>query len=117
MLFRSAGSNIDIEVHWTHNNASTNEVTWGIEWACLSEGDTLGGITTTETMSSGQTVQRQTQHDTFATGIPGCAADDDLGIRFFRDHDDPEDDLAAVAELVAVHFHFISDSLGQPISP
>ena len=112
-----AGSVLEVVVRWTHNVASTDVATWGIEWACLSEGDTLGGTTTTDTVSSGATVQREMEHTVFSTGITSCTSDDDVGVRLFRDGAGPEDDLAGDAEMVSVHFHYDQDKLGEPISP
>ena len=40
-------------------------------------------------------------------------ADDTIGLKLYRDHDDAEDDYAADAALIHIEIEYVADKLGQ----
>lgn len=111
------GSEIDITLKWCHNGGGavpTGTVCWNVEYKCVGDGETIaGGTTTTTETTAGNHTAGDKVTTKFTTGILVAAADDDIGVRLYRD--ESEDTLTDKAKLISAHFRLMADKLGQPI--
>jgi len=113
-----AGTTIKVEVDWCYTGAQNNGIVcWGLEYLCLAEGETVAGSTTTRTeTTAGSHLTGKLIRTEFTTGIAGAVSDDLIGLHLYRDvSGEVADPLTTDVEMIAVHFHFIMDKLGQPL--
>ena len=114
----SVGTDVFVHVFWLHdaNAADAGKfVRWGVEYKCTAVGEALVG-------GDGSATQDQADLNTdaglliqtdFGVVIPAAqlATHDQIGLRFYRDA--TQDDMPGDARMVAVHFEFVMDKLGE----
>ena len=114
----SVGTDISCHVYWLHDANAADAakfVRWGVEYKCTAIGEALVG-------GDGSVTQPQADLNTnagllietnFGVVIPAAqlAVHDQIGIRFYRDA--TTDDMPGDARMIAVHFEFTMDKLGE----
>ena len=115
-LRMAAGTGIMVIADWAYDGgADAGTVCWALEYKSIIPGEALvGGTTTITQISAGTHTSGQLVRTIFADEIEGCVAHDELGLRLYRDVDNG-DTLATDAELVAIHFMFTSDKMGEAV--
>lgn len=111
-------TDVEIIVCWfCDNDATGGDVTWGIEYRAIKDGEQVNGAVTTITQSFTGAGAGLAKRCIFTTKLlkANLEADDLLGIRIFRDHDDAGDTLNETARFLAVHLHFTRNKLGKAL--
>lgn len=114
---------VNVVIEWTfaaNQDAADKKVQWGIEYIAIAEGETVNGTTTTVRQlsagshNSGEGTSVRTK---FADSVDltGIAAEDSIGIRVFRDAEQPADTFVGDARLMVLHLHFVSNKLGEAL--
>jgi len=98
--------NIDVDGYW-RTSATTGNVVWQVSTICVADAETGDpafntASTVTET-AKGTTLQFNSFSMTSIT-ITGCAANEEMFFKFFRDPANASDTLAATADLIALRF-------------
>lgn len=108
-----AGTTMGFEVDWTYTGEQDNgTVCWAVEFISLEAGEAVdGGTTTISKVSAGTHTSGQLVRTSFVSTLTGLAAHDVVGVKLYRDVS--ADTLAADAELIQTHFHFVVDRLGE----
>lgn len=96
---------IDAIIRW-RAAATTGDVVWGIQTACVAtgeSGDPSFNTASTTTSTANGTTLRHTDTSTIASiSITGCAAGETLFVRVYRDADAGGDTMSGDAELLRV---------------
>ena len=108
----AAGTTIDLAVDWCYEGGDdAGTVCWGIEYQFLAQGGAVDGTTTTILgTSAGNHTTGTLVRTEIDTGMVGALEGEILGMRLYRDISG--DTLAADAELIQVHLHYVMDTLG-----
>lgn len=111
----AAGTTIRVYVDWVYEGAQDNgTVCWALELINLESGETVAGSTATLTkVSAGNHLTGKMVRTMFVEEIAGSVAHDILGLRLYRDISG--DTLDTDADMIQVHFMFITDKLGEPV--
>jgi len=116
----SVGTDVIAHIFWLHDANAADAakfVRWGIEYRCCAAGEAVAGGDGNNTVDQASLNANQGLliSTNFGTAIPAAdmAAHDQVGVRFYRDA--TNDDYVGDARLVAIHFEFVKDKLGQPL--
>lgn len=97
---------IDLAIKW-RTSATTGDVVWQVQTACVADAETgdpsWNTASTVTDTAKGTTLQWNDATITTVT-ITGCAADEEMLFRFFRDRTHASDTLGAPPQLISVRF-------------
>ncbi len=109
----AAGTSIDVTIYWTYTGAQDNgTVRWELEYKNIATGEAVAGAGTVIASSdpgnhaTGDLVQTQ-----LTASITGAAVNDIIGL--FLSRNSGSDTLSTGANLIDVHFEYVSDRLGE----
>lgn len=109
-------TDVEIVIDWLCDvDATGGDVTWAIEYLARKDNEEVGAAGTTITQSFTGAGAGLNQRSIFTTKLlkANLQADDILGVRIYRDHDNAGDTLNETARFLALHFHFIRDKIGE----
>jgi len=114
------GTDLKFHIHWAPDIASTDTVTWGLEYLILTSDndEQLTGSTTTAivTDDAQNLAEELLQTGDITISGTGVVSGDVIQFRIFRDADASEsgadDDFDDDAFLVAAHIVYMSDAVG-----
>lgn len=112
-----SSTDMEVHVHWQHDDAEQDgKVLWKLNYIGVAIGeDPAGSGTLISQLSAGSHGQDELIDTIFATKIlaANLEAEDDFGLKLWRDGNDGTDTLTDGAELIAMHIHFTMNELGK----
>lgn len=111
-----AGTDLEIAAYWAPTDGNAGGVAWEFDWEAVAAeaNETLGaGFTHVDIHDATQNLDNELLETPYGD-IDGAAlaADDTIGIHFYRDHDDIIDTYGADAALIHIEVEYIADRLG-----
>lgn len=112
----AAGTDVEIAFYWAPTDGNAGNVAWEFDWEAVAPeaNETLGaGSTNVQINDATQSLDNELLTTSYGT-IAGAsiAADDTIGIKISRDHDDG-DTYGTNASFVHMKIKYIADKLGE----